>query len=269
MKINLHPFPLLCVLAVLPAADSSRAAPTPAPAAATGLDFAALLQPVPETAKMIDPEYYIWCGSMVRGDDGKYHLFYSRWPRSLGFHAWVTHSEVAHAVGDSLAGPFRHVDVALPARGRDYWDGLCTHNPCILRLGAKYFLYYMGNTGDGQPIKPLNWNHRNRQRTGVAVADNPTGPWQRFDRPLIDVSTDPDAPDVLVANNPAVALRPDGGLLFVYKAVGQKRPMPVGGPVVHLTATAESPTGPITKQLRPIFLRPLTMPVRRTFRCLP
>jgi hypothetical protein len=227
----------------------------PAPAIATP-DFSAMLRPVPESAKLIDPDYYIWCGAMVRGDDGKYHLYYSRWPRKLGHNAWVTHSEIAHAIGDTPTGAFRHADVALSARGKQFWDGLCTHNPTILRAGSKYYLYYMGNTGDGVPSHDLNWTHRNNQRIGVAVAENPSGPWTRFDQPLIDVSPDPAAPDSLMTSNPAVARRPDGGYLLIYKAVGKQRPMPFGGPVVHLTATSDSPTGPFTKQLQPIFSAP-------------
>jgi len=224
--------------------------------AVTELDLGAMLQPAPESAKLIDPDYYIWCGAMVRGDDGKYHLYYSRWPRRLGHYAWVTHSEIAHAAGDSPTGEFRHVSVVLPARGKEYWDGLCTHNPTILRAGDRYYLYYMGNTGDDVAMKTLNWNHRNNQRIGVAVAESPNGPWQRFDQPIVGVSADPQAPDSLVATNPSVARRPDGGYLMVYKAVGRQRPLPFGGPVVHLTATSDSPTGPFTKQLRPIFTTP-------------
>ena len=79
------------------------------------LDVGAMLQPVPLTATFIDPDYYIWCGTMVRGDDGTCHLFYSRWPRKFGHYAWVTHSEVGHAVADAPLGTFRHVDVALPS----------------------------------------------------------------------------------------------------------------------------------------------------------
>ena len=30
------------------------------------------------------------------------------------------------------------------------------------------------------------WVNRNNQRIGVAVADDPNGPWKRFDKPLID-----------------------------------------------------------------------------------
>lgn len=47
-------------------------------------DFNAMPQPVPLTAKWGDTNYNIWSGSAVKGDDGKYHLFYSRWLRKLG-----------------------------------------------------------------------------------------------------------------------------------------------------------------------------------------
>lgn len=216
-------------------------------------DFGAMIQPVPATAKFADPDYNIWCGSGTKGDDGKYHIFYSRWPRKLGHLAWVTHSEVAHAVSDSPFGPWKHRDVALPARGTNFWDGSCTHNPTILRIGGKFYLYYMGNFGDGVTGKSLNWTHRNHQRIGVAVADSPNGPWQRFDKPALDVTADDAAPDALVVTNPSVAERPDGGVLLIYKAVGKKRPAPFGGPVVHLAATAESPLGPFTKHPGEIF----------------
>lgn len=40
---------------------------------------------------------------------------------------------------------------------------------------------------------------------------------------------------------------------MVYKAVGRKRPLPRGGPVVHLVATSKSPLGPFTKTMKPQF----------------
>jgi beta-glucanase (GH16 family) len=165
----------------------------------------------------------------------------------------VTHSEVAHAVSDSPLGPWRHHDVALPPRGTNFWDGSCTHNPTVLRIAGKYYLYYMGNYGDGIVKQPLNWEHRNHQRIGVAVADSPNGPWQRFDQPVLDISADTNAPDALMTSNPSVVQRPDGRVLMIYKAVGLKRPLPFGGPVVHLAATADHPLGPFTKHPGEIF----------------
>jgi hypothetical protein len=220
------------------------------------LDLSRWLQPVPPTAIFEDPDWCIWCGSMVRDEEGTCHLFYSRWPRKLGHLAWVTHSEVARAVSDNPLGPYRHVEVVLPARGGSYWDASCTHNAYSVRIGKKYCLYYMGNYGDGIVEKPLNWTHRNRQRIGVAVADSPEGPWTRPDRPALDVSADIAAPDSLVVTNPSACERPDGSVLMVYKAVGQKSPLPFGGPVVHLVATAPRPEGPYTKRMTPVFTKP-------------
>lgn len=221
---------------------------------AADYDFAAMIQPVPETARFSDPGYIVWCGSMIRGEDGKYHLFYSRWPEKLGHYAWVTSSEVAHAVSETPFGPFRFADVTLPARGAGFWDGLCTHNPTITRFGGKYYLYYMGNTGDGKQVQGLNWSHRNNQRIGVAVADSPDGPWTRMDQPLIGPTEG--FHDALCMANPSVTQRPDGGYLMVYKAVGLKKPMPFGGPVVHLVAMADKPTGPFRKLPDPVFTMP-------------
>lgn len=217
------------------------------------LDLGALVRPIPPAGVFQDPGHHIWCSALTRSDDGRYHLFYARWPGTLSHKAWVTHSEIAHAIGDNPIGPFTPVDVALPARGKERWDGLCTHNPTILRAkDGRYLLYYMGNTGDGVHMQPMNWTHRNNQRIGVAIADSPQGPWKRFDRPALDVSADPDAPDALMVSNPAVTQRPDGGYLMIYKGVAKKKPLPGGGPISFLVATAERPEGPFTKALKPV-----------------
>ena len=195
----------------------------------------------------------IWGGSVVKGADGQYHMLYARWPKHLGW-AWVTDSEIAHAVADKPLGPYKHKDVALGRRGKQHWDGWCTHNPTVHNFGDKYYLYYMGNTGDGEVVgRPgkhkLNWQHRNNQRIGVAVADNPAGPWTRLDKPVLGIS----AGDALMTSNPSVCLRPDGKFLMVYKAVGKKFPLPSGGPVVHMVAIGDSPTGPFRKMPNPVF----------------
>jgi len=225
----------------------------------TDLDLGAMIQPIPETACLQDPDYFIWGGSMVKDDAGTYHIFYSRWKKEYSFESWVTHSEIAHATSKSSSGPFVHKDVALPIRGAEYWDGLCTHNPTVHKFGDKYYLYYMGNTGDGQAHFDdngkliFNYGHRNNQRIGVAVADDPNGPWTRFDKPLIDITPDDDADDALMTSNPAITECPDGSYMMAYKAVAKKRELPFGGPVITLMATSESPVGPFKKLMKPAF----------------
>ncbi|MEM6393274.1 MAG: glycoside hydrolase family protein [Planctomycetota bacterium] len=210
------------------------------------------LLPVPRHAQFSDPDFYIWGASMTRTPDGTCHLLYARWPRSAGHDAWVTESEIAHATADDPLGPYTHQSVVLPARGNDHWDARCTHNPTVCHFNDQYFLYYMGTFGDDLPDpRDKYWDHRNHQRIGVAVADHPAGPWQRFDQPLINCT--PGTHAGMCCANPSVTQRPDGSFLMIYKAVGDQNPPPKFGPVVHLAALADSPTGPFMTLPDPIF----------------
>lgn len=219
-----------------------------------GASYRLQLKQADKQSVLSSPDYYTWGGSPIRGKDGKYHLYYSRWKKCYGFLAWVTHSEVAHAVSDSPLGPYHFHDLALPVRGAQYWDGLNTHNPTIHYYDGKYYLYYTGNTGDSIDCKTeLNKSHRNNQRIGVAVSSSPNGPWRRMDKPVIDVSPDSNAYDALMTANPSVTRMKDGKYLMVYKAVAKKNKGKWSGPVVHLCAIADRPDGPFAKNPTPIF----------------
>ena len=61
------------------------------------LDLSSMAQPVPENNRFIDSAYNIWCGSVIKAENGKYYMFYSRWPKSEGHGTWITHSEIALA----------------------------------------------------------------------------------------------------------------------------------------------------------------------------
>jgi alpha-L-fucosidase 2 len=216
--------------------------------AAGDLDLWKMVRPVPLSARFIDDDWYIWCGAPTRTADGKYHLYYSRWPRKGGHNTWVTRSEIAYAVADKPLGPYRFVNVALLARGKKFWDGDCTHNPNILQKNGKFYLYYMGNCGDGTYAVS-----RNNQRVGLAIADRPEGPWKRFDKPIVDISRDKTAFDSMCVTNPAAVVRPDGGILLIYKAVEYVEGKLMGGKVRYGAALAEKPEGPYVKTPGRIF----------------
>ena len=224
---------------------------------AEDLDLGARVLPVPTESRFAQTNYFVWCGAPVRGTDGGYHLFYSRWPVSNPHKfapGWAIHSEIAYAASDKPLGPYRFVNVALPARGTNtttgskYWDADVTHNPNIVLREGKYLLYYIGNYGDG-----VYASHRNHDRIGVAVADKPEGPWRRLDRPIIDVSDDATAFDSLCVANQAAAVRPDGGLLVIYKAVPIVPGKLMGGNVRYGVALAEKPEGPYLKKTGQVF----------------
>ena len=95
------------------------------------LKFKDHLQELSEANIFRSEDYYNWCSSIIKGADGKYHLFYSRWPREYTFYAWLTHSEVAHAVSDSPSGPWEYRETVLSSRGKGNWDAITVHNPKI------------------------------------------------------------------------------------------------------------------------------------------
>ena len=72
-------------------------------------------------------------------------MFVSRFPKSLPFHpGWMIASEIVHAVSDTPEGPYQFCDIALPARGAQYWDGRSTHNPRILEVQEQILSYIHG-----------------------------------------------------------------------------------------------------------------------------
>ena len=213
------------------------------------LDLGARIRPVPAEARFALPGYHVWCGAPVMTEDGRVHLYYSRWESKHGFApAWALHSEVAYAVAESWGQPFRHVNVALPARGPSFWDGSVTHNPNVFRANGRFYLYYNGNVGDG-----VYATHRNHQRIGLAVAERPEGPWRRLDHPIVDISQDPKDFDSLCVTNPAACLRPDGSVLLIYKAVEAVPGKLMGGKVRYGAALAKTPEAPYVKTPGRIF----------------
>lgn len=83
------------------------------------------LDKAPRTPAFECEGYWSWGSSVVKGEDGKYHMFVSRFPKSLPFHpGWMIASEIVHAVSDIPEGPYQFSDIALLAHwcailGRD------------------------------------------------------------------------------------------------------------------------------------------------------
>ena len=79
-----------------------------------------------------DDNYWIWCGSAIVGDDGRYHLFASRWEKKYGFSAnWLYRCEIVRCASDTPEGPYQYEETVLSARSAAYFDGRNVHNPCI------------------------------------------------------------------------------------------------------------------------------------------
>lgn len=178
--------------------------------------------------------YWVWCGSVVKGEDGRYHMFASRWPKNQPMHpGWLLGSEVVRASSDTPEGPYHFEEVVLPVRGPQYWDGRMTHNPHIKKIGNRYVLFYTGSTHPfADPTETLKLDDpcvivaRANKRVGIAVSDSVFGPWKRMDSPILP--TRPDKFDNLLTSNPAPCVNPDGSVLLMYKARGYNPPPYIG-----------------------------------------
>lgn len=191
------------------------------------IPFAQRLQPAPKNGGFGMDDYWVWCGSVIKGEDGRYQMFASRWTKDVSFWPhWITNSEVVRASSDTPQGPYQFEEVVLPPRD-GFWDGRMTHNPTIHKSGGTYLLFYTGTTYDApMPTRqtPTIWGSpmvlqaRANQRIGLATAPSLSGPWTRRDEPIL-------APregkwDALMTTNAAPCVLEDGGVLLIYKAVG-------------------------------------------------
>ena len=220
--------------------------PEPIAAQRCPVAFRDRLLPAPVEGGFRQSNYWVWCGTVVKGDDGKFHHYASRWPHGLPFSPhWLSNSEVVHSVSDTPEGPYRFADIALPPRGEQFWDGRMTHNPVVRKVGSQYAIFYTGTTYAGPtptPGHPIAENSAQKldahdgERVGVAVADSPYGPWRRFDRPILDVRSN--SWEQFLLSNPSPLVRPDGSILLYYKGVERLRKHAIS------VALATNVTGP-------------------------
>lgn len=186
--------------------------------------------------------YYHWCSSVIKGSDGKYHMFYSRWSHGTrdrhddsrnnifdGFNGWLKYSEIAYAISDKATGPFKYIKTIIKGDGDpSKWDRFTMHNPQIRLFNNKYYLYYISNSFDPtfstqNTVPDSEWGHWLKynctQKVGVLVAnsieDLVQGKYVRSTLPLIEsdgINT------FEVATNPSVTEGPDGKYYMIFKS---------------------------------------------------
>ncbi|WP_200978706.1 glycoside hydrolase family protein [Echinicola sp. 20G] len=227
--------------------------------------------------------YFVWGGSVVKGEDGRYHMFYSRWPSGENNDrfgdGWLINSEIAYAVSDYPDHDFKFVKVVLQGRHHegmpDAWDGQSVHNPHIQKFEGKYYLYHTGSKYPGaqEPDTPgASLSKRNliqqSQQLGVvtfdSIEDLVAGNIVRSDKPLLSPRTrvkDKDVlnpspkgtealPDNLIVVNPAVVQRPSDGKYLLFFKGNLYAPSWRG---VHGVAIGDSPDGPFIPQDKFVF----------------
>lgn len=222
------------------------------------LSFVNKFAPVSEDNILKTEGYHNWGASIVKGDDGKYHLFYSRWKDVHS--AWLTFSEIAHAVSDNPTGPWGYKETVLKGRGKGHWDAITAHNPKIKYFDGKYYLYYIStNLGsmdysDQDLINTHGMSRhqsktrkilRENQRTGVAFSSSINGPWERMDKPIVE----PSGPISTLTVNPAIDQGKDGKYYLVVKGDKPNEERFIRNQAI---AISDTPIGSFEMQPKPV-----------------
>jgi hypothetical protein len=142
-----------------------------------------------------------WDGQILKGPDGRYRMFASRWDQAAGHWGWGGSLAVG-AVSNNLFGPYRDTGLLWPDS-----DGGKGHNVTALRMHDGRYAVVVSETRPGE----------------VFVSDSIDGPWKllgriSFDQSRFQLVESPG--DEVIRNNPAapasrasnfsVMLRPDG-----------------------------------------------------------
>jgi hypothetical protein len=184
--------------------------------------------------------YYVWCCSPILADDGKVHVFYSRWDAKKGMGGWINGSEICQAVADGPETAFIHFRVVLKPRGSEFWDGTTCHNPLIKKVDGKYALFYMGN----------NNGKTNTKRIGLSIADSLYGDFNHAEQPLL-LPGPTGSWDDHCTTNPAFVKHPNGKYYLFYKSWNTEEyehpKFPIRGNRKYGLAIAEALEGPYTK----------------------
>ncbi len=212
---------LICSLVVaILSATSLTAAPDSAKAPPV-TTLSPMARSMEWVGKAVDePDYYVWCTSPIMGDDKKVHLFCSRWPKRYKMLGWKTHSEIAHYVADKPEGPFRFVDVALPANPGAPWNN-SMHNPAIARADGKWVLLYISF----DYRKKMPYLTDGRFYTAMAVSKSLNGPWKKLgdDGMIFTPSADPNhwTYQAWAMDNPTFLAY--GGKYYIYFKAGKQQ----------------------------------------------
>ncbi len=138
-------------------------------------------------------QWCYWDGQIIKGPDGKYHMFASRWAQSRGHGGWGS-SLAVHAVSDKVIGPYMDKGLCWPDN-----QGGKGHNVTALVLPDGRYAVVVSETRPGD----------------VFVSRSLDGPWEQLGS--IKVVTN-EFSRLGRMSNVSIMVRPDGDFMIVARS---------------------------------------------------
>lgn len=181
----------------------------------------------------------------------KYYVYYSRMDSPIIPGYWAT---IWVASSDDEGYSWKEEGMALNVGEKGTFDSHSVFTPNILEYDGKYYLYYTAvKPTPGNPNNEFEGNHTTDiTAIGLAVADNPLGPFIRVkNNPVLTISDVKEDFDSYRIDDASLLVR-EGKIGLYYKGRcfihGKKRPSLTQMGV----AFAEKPEGPYTKHPTPL-----------------
>jgi hypothetical protein len=131
-----------------------------------------------------------WDGKIIKGPDGKYHMFASRWDQGNGHNGWGN-SQAVEAVSDTLTGPYVDQGLCWPDN-----QGGRGHNVSALVMPDSSYAVYCSETRNGDVFTSGSISGPFRQLGSISVQDDPK--WH--------------------GSNVSITPRPDGGFEIIQRS---------------------------------------------------
>ncbi|HEX9058978.1 MAG TPA: carbohydrate-binding protein [Clostridia bacterium] len=131
-------------------------------------------------------KYCYWDGGIIKGSDGKYHMFASRWDQSAGHNGWFG-SVAVHATSSNLYGPYTDQGMCWPND-----QGGKGHNVVPFQLKDGRYAVLVSET---------------RRPADIFVSNSLDGPWSKLGSVSIAQNS---YSSLYTASNVYIMLRPDG-----------------------------------------------------------
>jgi hypothetical protein len=177
-------------------------------------------------------QWNYWDGQIIKGTDGKYHIFASRWDQSKGHNGWFG-SLAIHAVSDKVTGPYVDKGLCWPDN-----QGGRGHNVTALVLPDGRYAVVVSETrpGDVFVSKSLDgpWEHLG----SIKVAENEFSNLGRMSN--VSIMVRPDGDFMIVPRSGAVLISKDG-ILGPYVVQGPSVYPSVAGLPQHDIGNLEDP----------------------------
>jgi len=156
-----------------------------------------------------------WDGKIIKGPDGKYHMFSSRWDQARGHNGWFG-SQAVHAVSDKLTGPYIDGGLCWPDN-----EGGSGHNVTALALPDGRYAVVVSETRPGDVFVSSSLDGPWQQLGSIQVAP---GPYSNLGR-MSNVS-------IMVRPNGDFEIVPRSGAILISKT-GILGPYTVQGPSIY------------------------------------